>query len=331
MAQISRSTKINGGTTLTANTLARAADVETDMLTVFNAHNNHDAGTSAWTVVKAEGSSSIPLVANNSSGTQNIVNFQDNGTNVLSIADGGTTTVRATDGGTSKALIVNNGTSTGNILEAQDNGTAALTLADGGTLTYAPGGTTKIVGSTGGLVLSNSATIAMGSAKITGLAAATTAGDAVRYEQNKILQTLYVEDTAYSTASGTIPEDDSIPQLSEGNQILSQAITCSSSSNIIEVSGIINVSGASAGSMVVAIFQDATSNAKAVFAQRVGAGVGFAIPYYYRMTAGTTSATTVKIIVGNSAGACHFNSANGSAREYGGASVCNLTLRELQS
>ena len=183
MAQISRSTKIGGGTVLQSNTLARAADVETDVLTLINAHNNADSGTTAWTVVKSEGATSVPLVANNSTGTQNIANFQDNGTNVLTVADGGTTTVTATAGGSTKALIANNSTSTGNIFEAQDNGTAQFKVADGGAATFSAGGTTKLVVDGNGLTLSNSATIGMGSAKITGLAAATAAGDAVRFEQ----------------------------------------------------------------------------------------------------------------------------------------------------
>lgn len=53
MATVSRSTKISGGTTLQSATVARAADVETDMLTLFNAHNNHDSGASRWTVTDA--------------------------------------------------------------------------------------------------------------------------------------------------------------------------------------------------------------------------------------------------------------------------------------
>jgi hypothetical protein len=164
MAQISRSTKVSGGTTLASNTSARAVDVETDILTMFNAHNNHDTGTSKWTVVSAEGATSVPLLANNSTGTQNILEARDNGTAVLTVADGGATTILAT-GGSSVPLVVNNGTSTGNIIEIKDNGTNRLTIADGGNVTL------------------NGGTIAMGSAKITGLAAGSTSGDAVRYEQ----------------------------------------------------------------------------------------------------------------------------------------------------
>lgn len=134
MAQITRSTKVSGGTTLQSNTLARAVDVETDVLTLFNAHNNADAGTSKWQVGSFENATSTVVIVNNSTGTNDIIDCRDNGTTVFKIADGGTATHTA-NAGTNKALISNNGTSTGNIFEAQDNGTAVLSVADAGTTT----------------------------------------------------------------------------------------------------------------------------------------------------------------------------------------------------
>lgn len=91
--QISRSTKVGGGTTLTSNTLARAVDIETDMLNLYTNWNAHDAGTSKWQVVSVENSSSTPLVINNSTGTNDIVDFRDNGTSVFKISDGGRVTI----------------------------------------------------------------------------------------------------------------------------------------------------------------------------------------------------------------------------------------------
>lgn len=216
MAQITRSTKISGGTTLSANTLARAVDVETDILTLFTAYNNSDTGTVKWQVVSAENAASTVIIANNSTGTNDIVDFRDNGTSVLKVADGGATTitgignntpltVTAADGGSGIALIANNGTSTGNIFSFKDGGTNVLTLADGGTLTLAPGGTTKVVGNSSGLTLSNSATIAMGAAKITGLADGTATTDASTYNQVHLRQipVFGSETTGGTTTSAT--------------------------------------------------------------------------------------------------------------------------------
>jgi hypothetical protein len=84
---------------------------------------------------------------------------------------------------TTTPLISNNSTGTNNIAELRDNGTAVVTVADGGTTTFAPGGTTKAVINSSGIVLSNSATIAMGSAKITGLADGSASGDAIHFGQ----------------------------------------------------------------------------------------------------------------------------------------------------
>lgn len=161
MAQITRSTKVSGGTTLQSNTLARAQDVETDMLALFNAHNNHDTGTSKWQVGSFENATSTVVIANNSTGTNDI-------------------------------------------FDARDNGTSAFKIADGGTITHAPGGTTKLVANSSGLTLSNSATIAMGSAKITGLAAGTTSGDAIRYEQVFGTLTSYRRPTLTHNSATTI-------------------------------------------------------------------------------------------------------------------------------
>lgn len=107
MATVSRSTKVSGGTTLQSSTVARAIDVETDMLTLFNAHNNHDAGTSKWTVVSALNASACPLIADNSSGTNDIAEFKDNGTTILTVADGGIIT--HAPGGTIKFVANSSG------------------------------------------------------------------------------------------------------------------------------------------------------------------------------------------------------------------------------
>lgn len=85
MAQVTRSTKVSGGTTLVSNTVARAADVETDMLTLFSAHNNHDTGASKWTVVSALNASGVPLTADNSSGSSDVFDAKVNGVIKVSV------------------------------------------------------------------------------------------------------------------------------------------------------------------------------------------------------------------------------------------------------
>ena len=126
MAQITRSTKVNGTTSLAASTRARAQDIEVDIALLFSTHNSYDSAASSWTALKAAGSSTVPLSIDNLTGTQNIAEFKDNGTNVWHIADGGNL-VSATKKITGLAA----GTTAGDAVRYEQ----ALLLDGGGTLT----------------------------------------------------------------------------------------------------------------------------------------------------------------------------------------------------
>lgn len=51
--------------------------------------NNRNSGSSKWDNFYVLTATTVPLIANNSTGTQDIVNFKDNGTTVFQILDGG--------------------------------------------------------------------------------------------------------------------------------------------------------------------------------------------------------------------------------------------------
>lgn len=78
--------------TFTDGSRAYGSQVETEISTLVNAWNNHNAGTSSWGVVSALNASAVPLTADNSSGTSDIAQFKDNGTAVVSVNDGGNVT-----------------------------------------------------------------------------------------------------------------------------------------------------------------------------------------------------------------------------------------------
>jgi hypothetical protein len=255
MAQISRSTKIGGGTVFQSNTVARAADVETDMAAVFAAHNNHDTGTSEWQRVLATNASNPPIVANNSTGTNNI-------------------------------------------FEAHDNGSAVFSIEDGGTVSVDPGGTNKVTMNSSGMTLANSATIAMGSAKITGLANGTAATDAMAFGQRSILQVVSATSTTnFSTTSSSFQDTN-----------LSASITPTSASNdvLILVTGNLRV-GAAAVSAYVTIERGSTNLAGSNgFAKNEAASATGALDapcsIVYLDSPATTSATTYTVQIKNDNG-----------------------------
>lgn len=73
--------------TFTAGTTAVASQVNTNFTDLVNYINNRNGGSATWDAVSISHTTNVPLICNNSTGTQNIANFQDNGTNVFSITD----------------------------------------------------------------------------------------------------------------------------------------------------------------------------------------------------------------------------------------------------
>jgi hypothetical protein len=136
MSLITRTYSFTDGTT------AYGSQVESEVANIVNTINNLNSASTTWDIVKAVNGSSVPLIADNSSGSNNVI-------------------------------------------EARVNGVAKVYVSGTG-------------------VLNATNTIAMNSTKITGLAAATANGDAVRYEQfspSRVLQV--VQSTGTSSATTT--------------------------------------------------------------------------------------------------------------------------------
>lgn len=138
---------------------------------------------------------------------------------------------------------------------------------------------------------------------------------------------------AVATGTTTVPSDDTIPQNTEGDQYMTQAITPTGTANVLEVvaQGCYGVS--TSGNMLVqGLFQDSTANALAV------AGVGNAavtgnMPMTVRtaitLLAATVSATTFKTRTGPVSAATVTFNGNGGAREFGGVANSFMEVREL--
>jgi hypothetical protein len=135
--------------------------------------------------------------------------------------------------------------------------------------------------------------------------------------------------SAVVSGSTIMPTDDTIPQNTEGFEVLTCAITPGSASNKLLIQAFINTSYCSSGyTGAVALFQDTTAGAlamaPAVFAfSRITA-------LTYEMTAGTVSETTFKIRAGaNTSGTCYVNSQPAAVtRMGGGVAMSTLTIFE---
>lgn len=133
-----------------------------------------------------------------------------------------------------------------------------------------------------------------------------------------------------ATASGStiIPADDTIPQNTEGDQYMTQAITPSSACNALNVEAVVMLQNGNGGLNTAVLFQDSTANGFAALTQPGAAAA--AITVNRLLLSQTTSSTTFKARAGNNgATAVQFNGVSGTGRLYGGIYSSRMTVTEI--
>lgn len=135
-----------------------------------------------------------------------------------------------------------------------------------------------------------------------------------------------------TVATGTtlIPHDNTIPQITEGDEYLSLAITPTSATNTLKIEVVVMLSHSSATYLIPALFQDSTADAlKAASEFNSTAGGTVSVAFTHVMTAGTTSATTFRVRCGGAgAGTTTFNGDTGTQR-FGGVAPSSIIITEI--
>lgn len=148
----------------------------------------------------------------------------------------------------------------------------------------------------------------------------------------QVVQVARNDTGAVATGTTVMVLDDTIPQNTEGDQYLAQAVTPSSAANVLTVESqlmLTNSAGASQA-MVAAVYQDSTANALAAVNAPASSN---AFPDMYnlkkRILAATGSATTLKVRAGcGGAGTTTFNG-RGGARDFGGVINSYIEITEV--
>lgn len=135
---------------------------------------------------------------------------------------------------------------------------------------------------------------------------------------------------AVATGTTTMPFDDTIPQISEGDEYMTLSHTPLKTTNrlVIIVSAFHSHSAANAQSGV-ALFMNATANALAVaeIYENTATAVNM-VTLIHEMQAGTTSAITFRVRIGSqNAGTTTFNGQSGG-RKYGGVAASGILILE---
>lgn len=147
---------------------------------------------------------------------------------------------------------------------------------------------------------------------------------------SKYIQTVSSLSGAVATGSTVIPDDDTIPQNTEGDEYFTVTITPTNSSNKLVIDATVNIASTVGNQLIIALFQDSTANALAVGVNRwQTTGKLQQVSLKYTMTAGTTSATTFKIRAGASAAGTTTINGEGGSRKFGGALVSGIIISEV--
>lgn len=136
---------------------------------------------------------------------------------------------------------------------------------------------------------------------------------------------------AVATGSTALPFDNTIPQNTEGDQYQTLTITPKSSTSILIIWVVWNGANTTGSeTMTLALFQDSTANALAAVAQNQATASGITnFSLVYKMTSGTTSATTFKVRVGTNGGSTVTFNGVAAGQRLGGAMLSSMTIMEV--
>jgi hypothetical protein len=137
---------------------------------------------------------------------------------------------------------------------------------------------------------------------------------------------------AVATGTTVLPNDDTIPQNTEGNEYMTRAITPTSAANLLSVESIVNLTNNATGQVAAALFQDSTANAlAAVGDENQNSSAEKNLRLHHNLRASTTSSTEFKVRAGNhAAGTTTFNGQAG-ARIFGGVFNSFLQATEIMA
>jgi hypothetical protein len=146
----------------------------------------------------------------------------------------------------------------------------------------------------------------------------------------KIAQVAHYQTAAGTTTAAVIPFDDTIPQITEGAEFMSLAITPKDASNILYIETNMGLATSNTDYSTVALFKD--SGASAISAIGLISYEPRLTYFKYAMVAGTTSAITFSVRSGTAGGnILYMNSNYTGTRLYGGVGFSSITITEVSA
>ena len=145
-----------------------------------------------------------------------------------------------------------------------------------------------------------------------------------------VIDRVYGSYATNANLTATFPLDDTIPQISEGTQIISVSITPKTTTNRLRATFRGQASNTNVSGNSVAMFLNSGANAVQADHQTC-AGASFSFPFTmtYEWVPGATSSQTIAVRAGPSANTMRFNG-SAAGRLFGGVAAATLVVEEIK-
>lgn len=155
---------------------------------------------------------------------------------------------------------------------------------------------------------------------------------AVTGDSGTVIQTVEATPvTAYSNTAASIPIDDTIPQITEGTELITVTITPQDATSRLEIEcNIASMATSGSTATVLALFQDAIADAIAVATTETTTGIQKSLSLRHEMLAGTTAAITFSVRIGPAGGTLYLNGTS-TGRKFGGIAAIRMKATELNA
>ena len=158
-----------------------------------------------------------------------------------------------------------------------------------------------------------------------------TIGSTTTFPAGHVIQYAYNQTGAVATGTTNFPEDDTIPQITEGDEFLTQAITPKSASSTISIEVHIFYSQSTSTRSGIGLFKDSGADALAFTSNYIHAATSMGnMQLFYAETSGNTNARTYRVRCGliSSSGTFTLNGQSG-ARKFGGVAMSTIRIMEI--
>ena len=157
--------------------------------------------------------------------------------------------------------------------------------------------------------------------------------EVARKEGGKLLQQVNTQTGAVATGTTIFPEDDSIPQNTEGDEYMTLTITPKSATSVLNIEVHVFYSQSTGTRGGCGIFKDSDADALAFTSNFIKDATSMGnMQVFYSETSGNTTARTYKVRCGNiqNAGTFTFNGQSGN-RKFGGTVLSTIRILEIEA